>query len=70
MSALFNCTFVVWFGFEEMSEIRRPMAADRCFTRENDFLLMFYDCRLMVGISVVVEGFVVGLSIWVIGSVH
>ena len=36
MSTLSKCTFVVWFGFEsslleEMSEIRRPMAASRFF---------------------------------------
>lgn len=45
VSALFKCTFVVWFGLrkcfcfwleemvllEEMSEIRRQMAAGRCF---------------------------------------
>ena len=37
MSTLLKCTFVVWFGLlkssllAEMSEIRRPMAAGRCF---------------------------------------
>ena len=36
VSTSFKCTFVVWFSFVkeffvEMSEIRRPMAAGRCF---------------------------------------
>ena len=30
---------------------------------------MFYYCRRMVGIGVDVESFVVGLSVWVVGSV-
>ena len=37
MPALFKCALVVWLALlkssllEEMSEIRRPMAAGRCF---------------------------------------
>ena len=44
-----------------MSEIRRPMVAGRCYT---------YYCRRMVGIDVDVESFVVGLSVWIEGSVR
>ena len=44
---------------EEMAEIRRPMAAG-----------VFYYCGRMVGIAVDVEGFVVGLSIWIVRSVR
>ena len=46
---------------EEMSEIRRPMVAGRCYT---------YYCWRMVGIDVDVESFVVGLSVWIEGSVR
>ena len=42
-----------------MSEICRPMAAGK----------FFYYCRRMVEIGVDVESFVVGLSVWVVGSV-
>ena len=40
--------------------MRRPMAAGRCF----------YYCGRMVGIAVDVEGFIIGLSVWIVGSVR
>ena len=47
---------------EEMSEIRRPMAAGRCF-------IVILGGWLQLP-CVDVESFVVGLSVWIVGSVR
>ena len=66
MPTLFKCTFVVWFGFVEEFFARGDVgdwSADGCW-------YVFYYCGRMVGIAVDVESFVVGFSVWIVGSVR